>query len=333
MKFQTQQAQDSAGWNLAQAVLLGGRRLGKGTLLSSEQAAALGAQLVQVYQLESDDLSEDEAAQSLQSDLFGQAATPDTAGLTLSEARTGRVNALAAKPGLVVLDAAGIGRFNGVDEAVTLATLPDRQRVETGDLVATLKIIPFAVPQATVNTARPAQPLVRIQPLRPQTIALIQTQPGTVSDRVLDKARDALQARLAALGSSIGQEQRVPHQSDAVAAALDADKSGDLVVIFPGAATQDRRDVGPSGLVAAGGEVAHLGMPVDPGNLLFLGAHAGRPVIGAPGCARSVAFNGFDWVLERACADLVPTPAEIQALGVGGLLKEIPSRPLPRLKA
>ena len=221
----------------------------------------------------------------------------------------------------------------GLIEAVTLATLPDRQRVETGDLVATLKIIPFAVPQATVNAARPAQPLVRIQPLRPQTISLIQTQPGTVSDRVLDKARDALQARLAALGSSIGQEQRVPHQSDAVAAALDADKSGDLVVIFPGAATQDRRDVGPSGLVAAGGEVAHLGMPVDPGNLLFLGAHAGRPVIGAPGCARSVAFNGFDWVLERACADLVPTPAEIQALGVGGLLKEIPSRPLPRLKA
>lgn len=330
MKFETRQAQDSAGWNLAQALLLEGRRLGKGTVLSSLQANALGAQMVQVYQLEPGDLSEDDAALSLKADLFG---SEDASALTLSNARTGRVNALAARAGLVMLDAAAIDRFNAVSEAVTLATLPDRQRVEPGDLVATLKIIPFAVEQATVNAARPPRPLIRVQPLLARTITLIQTQPDAVSDRVLNKARDALRARLAALGSAIGREQRVPHTREAVASALQADQTGDLVIIFPGAATQDRRDVGPSGLLLAGGEVAHLGMPVDPGNLLFTGSHGGRPVIGAPGCARSVAFNGFDWVLERACADLFPTASDIQAMGVGGLLKEIPSRPLPRLKA
>jgi len=331
MKFETQQAQDSAGWRLAQAVLLAGKRLAKGTVLSPEQAEALGAQVVQVFQLEPGDISEDAAAQALQAPLFG-------AALSLTPARTGRVNALAAQAGLVVVDAAGVGQFNAVDEAVTLATLPDRQRVEAGDLVATLKIIPFGVAEAVIGKARPAQAVVRVQPLRRQSVSLIQTQPETVADRVLDKARDALQARLSALGSDIVREQRVEHRREAVAAALASDRAdgataSDLVILFPGAATQDRRDVGPSGLVAAGGDVTHLGMPVDPGNLLFIGTHEGRPVIGAPGCARSTAFNGFDWVLERACADLFPSASELQALGVGGLLKEIPSRPLPRLKA
>jgi len=324
VKFATQDAQTSAGWQLAQAVILDGRRLAKGTVLSDAQARALGDQRVQVYKLEPEDLSEDAAALQLQSDIFG-------ASLTLSCARTGRVNALAEEAGLVVVDADGVARFNGAGEALTLATLPHLQRVEAGDLVATLKIIPFGVHRTIVEAAKPDKELLRVQPLRPKSISLIQTQPEAVQDRTLDKARDALSARLSALGSAIREEHRVAHRHDAVAQTLGHCR-GELIIIFPGAATQDRRDVGPAGLVAAGGRVVHLGMPVDPGNLLFIGQLGETPVIGAPGCARSIAFNGFDWVLERACADLFPSARDIQALGVGGLLKEIPSRPLPRLK-
>jgi molybdenum cofactor cytidylyltransferase len=74
-------------------------------------------------------------------------------------------------------------------------------------------------------------------------------------------------------------------------------------------------------------------MPVDPGNLLLLGSLAGRPVLGLPGCARSPKLNGFDWVLQRLAAGLEVTRADIMRLGVGGLLTEIPSRPLPRAAA
>jgi molybdenum cofactor cytidylyltransferase len=71
-------------------------------------------------------------------------------------------------------------------------------------------------------------------------------------------------------------------------------------------------------------------MPVDPGNLLLL-AHIGdRAVLGLPGCARSPKLNGFDWVLERLAAGLNVTSADIRAMGVGGLLMEIVSRPQPR---
>ena len=72
-------------------------------------------------------------------------------------------------------------------------------------------------------------------------------------------------------------------------------------------------------------------MPVDPGNLLLVGEVQGKPIIGAPGCARSPKENGFDWVLQRILAGVPVTGADIMGMGVGGLLMEIASRPQPRL--
>jgi molybdenum cofactor cytidylyltransferase len=92
----------------------------------------------------------------------------------------------------------------------------------------------------------------------------------------------------------------------------------------------DAQDVIPAAIRLAGGTVEHVGMPVDPGNLLVLGHLGGVPVIGAPGCARSPKENGFDYVLNRLLADIPVTPQDITGMGVGGLLMEIPSRPQPR---
>ncbi len=80
-------------------------------------------------------------------------------------------------------------------------------------------------------------------------------------------------------------------------------------------------------MVEAGGEVVHLGMPVDPGNLLMLGRLDGVPAIGVPSCARSPKVNGFDWVLERVMAGLHVTAQDIMDMGAGGLLKEISESP------
>ena len=104
-------------------------------------------------------------------------------------------------------------------------------------------------------------------------------------------------------------------------------------MIHGASAILDRRDVIPAAIEAAGGRIDYFGMPVDPGNLLLLGRVAGRPVLGLPGCARSPKINGFDWVLERLVAQLPVGAAEIMRMGSGGLLAEIPSRPLPRAEA
>jgi molybdenum cofactor cytidylyltransferase len=139
-------------------------------------------------------------------------------------------------------------------------------------------------------------------------------------------------ARLNASGSDLILERRVAHEDGAVAAAIrEAVAEGaDPVLVFGASAITDRRDVIPAAILQAGGDIERFGMPVDPGNLLLLGRVHNAVVIGLPGCARSPKRNGFDFVLERVLAGIEVTSADIAAMGSGGLLAEIPTRPQPR---
>ncbi len=111
-------------------------------------------------------------------------------------------------------------------------------------------------------------------------------------------------------------------------------KAGAQLVLVAGAsAILDRRDVIPAAVTVLGGAIEHFGMPVDPGNLLLMARLGDVPVLGLPGCARSPKVNGFDWVLRRVLAGLPVGADAIRRMGVGGLLSEIGSRPLPRTRA
>jgi len=105
---------------------------------------------------------------------------------------------------------------------------------------------------------------------------------------------------------------------------------GDIVLILTASATSDAHDTAPQALRLAGGRVERFGLPVDPGNLLFLGQIADKPVIGLPNSARSPVLHGADWVLARVACGVPVDSAAMAQMGVGGLLKEIPTRPQPR---
>ena len=211
---------------------------------------------------------------------------------------------------------------------ITVATVPQYQQMGAAGMVATIKVISYAVPKADVlraaNLAKAAIRLVR--PVH-RTAGLIVTDiPGGPPN---EKGIAAIRGRVEALGMELSDVQIVPHDTEALAAVI-AGAGGDVTMILTGSATSDVDDVAPSAVRAAGGTVDRFGMPVDPGNLLFLGALADRPVIGLPGCARSPALNGADWVLSRVACGIETTGVDIAAMGVGGLLKEIPTRPQPR---
>ncbi len=307
----------------ADLVLAKGERLDRATL---EALRAHGVERVVAAVPEPGDVEEDAAAARLADLLAGP-------GIRAEPPFTGRVNLFARAAGVLEVDAARVDRLNALDERITLATLPRFAAVAAEQMVATVKIVPFAVPEAVLEAccavAREA-PLLRVHPFRAKRARLVQTVlPGT-AEKVLDKTRRITEARLAALGASLESERRCPHEVEALSAAIAQAHGCDLLLIVGASAITDRRDVVPAAIEAAGGEVLQLGMPVDPGNLLLLGRLAGRPVLGLPGCARSPKLNGLDWVLQRLAADLEVTPADIRAMGVGGLLMEIPSRPQPR---
>ena len=320
---------------LAHGLRREGLILKKGRRLSAEDVATLraaGLESVIAARLEPGDLHEDEAAARL-------AETARGDGIGVSAAFTGRSNLAATARGLLVVDQDRLDAFNLVDEAVTLATLPAFSLVEPRQMVATAKILPFAVPRAIFARCLAAiegdRPLLRVAALRPRRVGLIQTLLPGLKPGLLDKTREAMDARLAALDCPPCEEHRVAHESEAVAGAIGALRQAgcEIVLVMGASAVVDRRDVVPSGIVAAGGTIDHFGMPVDPGNLLLLGHDRAGPVLGVPGCARSPKLNGFDRVLQRLVAGLPVTGSDIMRMGAGGLLTEIPLRGLPRAKA
>lgn len=323
---------EAEGAVLAHSVRLGKAIFKKGRVLSAADIATLraaGHARVTAAKLDGGDVAEDTAAT-----LIARAAAGD--GLTVAAAFTGRCNLIAQGPGVVVVDRDRVDGLNEIDEAVTLASLPPFDVVEARQMVATIKIIPFAVRRDVAERcaalAAEGGPLLRIAAFRPRQIGLAQTKQPETKESVLDKTVEILNGRLAALSCPPLIERRCAHTEAALSETIEAlRRDGAEMILASGAsAITDRRDVVPASLVRLGGTVEHFGMPVDPGNLLMLGRLDGAPFLGLPGCVRSPKLNGFDWVLPRLIADLPVTRHDIVRMGAGGLLKEIPSRPQPR---
>jgi molybdenum cofactor cytidylyltransferase len=301
----------------------------KGRRLSADDVSALreaGIREVTAAVLQPGDVHEDEAAR-----LLAEAAAGEH--VTIEKPFTGRVNLHAEAAGLVVVDPERIDRLNLIDESVTAATLPQFDPLSPRQMVATIKIIPFAVRESVLErcleVAREGGPLVRVAPYRHLDVALIQTRLASVKESVLDKTVAITADRVAATGGRLISEARSAHETDALAERI-RQSGGDLLLIAGASAITDRKDVLPAAVEAAGGEILHFGMPVDPGNLLLLAHIDDRIVLGLPGCCRSPKLNGFDWVLQRIAAGIEVTRQDIMRMGVGGLLTEIPSRPQPR---
>ena len=334
MFFGATDSSKAEGAYLAHSLKVGKQSFKKGRLLSAEDAKALkdaGIDSVTAARLEPGDLHEDEAASAAARAVCGEGLSPTTAF-------TGRCNLIASARGLVVVDRQRLDAFNLVDEALTLATLQPFEIAEPRQMVATIKVIPLAVSKDSFDAALDSMggaPLVRVAPLRARKVGLVQTRLPQGKESVLDKAREVLDARLAYLDCPPVVERRCPHSAGEIAGALQAlrNEGCELLLVSGASAIVDRRDEVPAGIVEAGGEIRHFGMPVDPGNLLLLAEWEGTPVLGLPGCARSPKVNGFDWVLRRLLCDLAVSPRDVMTMGAGGLLKETSERPLPRAAA
>ena len=330
MKFGPVPVAEAEGVILAHAVRVDGVALKKGDVVTSQRRRLLqeaGVTRVLAARLEDGDVGEDEAAGRLASRLAG-------AHVRAAPPFTGRVNLFAEAAGLVVVDGAAVDRVNAVDEAITVATLPAHRAVEDGDMVATVKMIPFSTKETTLEAALAALgdvPVVSVAPFRPLRVAVVSTVLPGLKESVIAKTLRALEARLAPTGAKVVAHETAPHEIGPLAGALErVARSADLVIVFGASAITDRRDVIPAAVEAFGGRIERFGMPVDPGNLLLLASRQNLPIIGAPGCARSPKENGFDWVLQRLIAGTPISGADIRTMGVGGLLMEIELRPQPR---
>jgi len=330
MKFGPVRVEEAEGAMLAHATTAGDRRFRKAHRITADDIAFLksaGVDEIVAAVLSSDDLDEDAAAERI-------AGAMRFRGIEAKPAATGRVNLHALEAGVFTVDRSLVDRLNAIDPAITLATVAEFKPVVKGDMVATVKIIPFAVERALADKAASiltASEIFAVHAYRPMTVGVVQTVLPSVKDSVLAKTSRVMASRLARSGSTIGDELRTPHEIEPLSEAIDAlAPASDMIFVFGASALCDFDDVIPAAIRRSGGEVMRAGMPVDPGNLLVLGKLGGKPVVGAPGCARSPKENGFDWVLDRLTTGIDIASGDIARMGVGGLLMEIPTRPQPR---
>ena len=329
MKFGSVAVEEALGCVLAHTVKLGHFNLKKGKVLSQLDIDSLRAEKIPgviVARLEASDVPEDEAARRLSTAMSGSDAAAQ-------EAFTGRANIYAEQAGVLLVDQKRLREINHLHESLTIATLPTFARVGRRDMLATVKIIPFATPRVVLEKALGIiddTPLVSVAAFKPLRVGLIITTLPQTKDSIVTKSETAIRERVNTLGGTLVQVLVCAHAQDVLAREVHVLKDVDLILLFGASAIVDRADIVPAALVEAGGVVRHVGMPVDPGNLLMLGALGGTPVIGVPSCARSPKVNGFDWVLERIMAGIDVNPSDLMDMGAGGLLAEIKSRPQPR---
>jgi molybdenum cofactor cytidylyltransferase len=322
---------DAEGAVLAHTTRLMGRVLPKGTVLDRatlDDLREAGVTHVTAARLEPGDVAEDEAARRLADALTGP-------GITRTRTGTGRANLAAGHAGLFRVDAPAIDALNLLHEGLTIGTLPDATPVASGDLLVTVKIIPFAI-QATIlaraEALAAARPGLRLPAFHPLRCGLVVTTLPGLKPSVIAGTVEATQRRVMALSGTLLPPRHVPHERAAIAGALRAliDDGAELLLITGASASVDRGDVGPAAIVEAGGEILHFGMPVDPGNLICLGRIGPAHALVLPGCARSPSLNGIDLVLARIFAGEPAGAADIARMGVGGLLKDFTARPDPR---
>ena len=335
MKFSEYHLDDALGAILAHSLRLPNKSLKKGTVLTDSDLSFLkeyGYEKIVCAKLEEGDLNEDVAAAELATLIAGS-------NLVKGNAFTGRCNLFSETSGLVVFNPLYLDRFNSVHESITLGTVAPFQNVSKGQMIATLKIIPFAIPSKLLRKIKvnkdDFENLLHVAPYPEKKVTLIQSRlPGT-KETVLNSTLEATSFRLKNLGILDLDEARCNHDQNSLSELIiqAVKDQAELILISGASAVVDRRDVVPAAIEHAGGKIRHFGMPVDPGNLLLLGSINGIDVVGIPGCARSPKLNGFDWVLQRLLANIPVESVDIMRMGSGGLLKDIITRPLPRAKA
>ena len=330
MEFGIVPIDEAEGAILAHTYRLSSGRIRKGHVVTARDIALFrdaGIEKVMAARLGPDDVAEDLAARRLADAVAG-------AGMALEQAVGGRINLMARCYGVLTYQLYLLDALNGVDESLTLATLPPFAMVEPGQMIGTVKVIPFAVPGAVLHAAEECAGRLcfDIKPSQPRGVGLIQTHLPGLPGKVLTKSSSVTRHRVEGLGGRFVRENRCAHDIQVLAEAItdQVNEGIEIILVIGASAVTDRRDVIPAAIERASGRVEHFGLPVDPGNLLLLGRVGDVPVIGVPGCARSPKLNGFDWVLQRLLCGLALTEKDLAAMGAGGLLKEITGRPMPR---
>ncbi len=329
MRFEYVSLPLAVGLVLADNVIVEGRRvLRKGVCIGERERGRLelaGVQRVTVARFDPTDIGEEVAALRV----AVAAASPES-GVVARSQGGGRVSLRARHAGVWRVDVRRLQRVN-TSQQVTLATLSPGAVVASQQLVATLKVIPLAVPESLLARveAEASGGLLSVGRFHPRKVSLLVFGDATRRRALLRGYGQALGDRLGRWGVSSLETVYVSLRGRGEAMLAQAieqalGRGAEMLLLAGETATMDIDDLAPRAVHLAGGRVEAVGAPVFPGNLLLLARVGGAAVVGLPGCVRGPERNVVDLVLPRLLAGERLGAGDIAALGSGGLLAQNP---------
>ena len=188
---------------------------------------------------------------------------------------------------------------------------------------------------ARAEAAAGDEPLVRVEPFRLRTAAVIATGSEVASGLIEDRFTPVMVEKLAAYGiETVLRATPGDDREDVVTAIDEARSEGVDLIMCTGGMSVDPDDNTPGAIRAAGARVVTYGAPVLPGAMLLVGYFdepGGRsvPVLGVPGCAMYSRATVLDLVLPRIAAGVPIERADLVRMGEGGLCLGCPECTFP----
>lgn len=282
----------------------------------------LGKNHLYLIDLAEDEIHENEAAAMIARALSGEGI------VWRDDPREGKIELLAGRDGLLVVDSVALADFNMFEE-VMCATLHNHTLVKKGEKVAATRSIPLimkrrAIEQAAAVAGRNG-PVLKVTPLRRAQAGLIITGNEVYHGLIEDRFVPVLTKKLSDLGSEVSVLDFVPDESEQIARVIrsDLEKGCDLLLLSGGMSV-DPDDVTRHGIQLAGATELYYGASVLPG-AMFLTAYLQEvPLLGVPACGLYYRVTALDLILPRILAGERIGRKDLAVLGHGGLCRDCP---------
>ncbi|MCR4418767.1 MAG: molybdopterin-binding protein [Clostridia bacterium] len=287
---------------------------------------SMGREYVYVYEPEAGEVHEDDAACRLAQALAGP-------GLKVTPPQEGRANLVAEGPGLLRVYRPVVEAVNREGDAA-VATLHDGQPVQSGEMVAGVKIIPLAVREEWLaqleRRLAPLGPAAEVKPWRQVRIGAIITGNELATGRVADAFAPALKGKLSAFEQELERVLYLPDDAKAIARAIQQMVTEGLqMVLVCGGMSVDPDDTTPAGIRRTGARVVTRGTPIFPGAMFMFAYLDTVPLLGLPACVMHDPATVFDLVLPRLLAGETLSREDILSRAVGGLCRRCPECHFP----
>lgn len=217
-----------------------------------------------------------------------------------------------------------LSRINLIGD-ITIASMPDHSRVEKGDRLASMRIVPLFTSEKQIEEAEglcAAAPLIELLPYRERTAGVVITGSEIYNGRRQDLFEPVVRKKLSSFPGRILDVVICDDDMDMIISAAEGllERGADFL-IFTGGMSVDPDDLTPGAVKRLGADIISYGVPAQPGNMTLCGYLKDIPVLGVPGAAISLPTTIFDVLLPQIYTGLKLTKEDLVNLGEGGLCR------------